>query len=120
MVSKQTGLTLLEVLIAFGVLGVGLLAGSWVQVRSAQISEAARVETLIVLAGQSLLERLRVESADPGPAVQAWQARVRQLLGEGAQGHASERAGRWILEARWFDEQAHVHRALTLGGQVAP
>ncbi|MBK5002761.1 prepilin-type N-terminal cleavage/methylation domain-containing protein [Pseudomonas sp. S31] len=57
--TQQRGMTLLEVLLAMGVLAVGLFASASMQMRALQATEAAFTDTRAALAAHSLQERAR-------------------------------------------------------------
>ena len=56
---QQRGMTLLEVLLAMGVLAIGLFASASMQLRALQATEAAFTDTRAALATHSLQERVR-------------------------------------------------------------
>lgn len=64
MCMRQRGMTLLEVLLAMGVLAIGLFASASMQLRALQATEAAFADTRAALAAHSRQERTR--AADGG------------------------------------------------------
>lgn len=120
MQAKETGMTLLEMLLAMGVLALGVFASAALQLRSLQVSDSAQLDGQAVLLAQNMLERARAVGTLMAGEEAAWRAQVVDVLGPSAEGRVSEAAGVLSLELDWSAPGDAQRPSLSLQGKVLP
>lgn len=119
---QQKGASLLEVMIATLVLGVGLLGVAALQASSVRNTQNAYERTIAVVMVDSIIESIRANTnAAPGAYAMSgctapsgglvgeqlshWVARLQAELGSSVQCSISFNSGRYLVEVRWQDER---------------
>lgn len=121
--ASQQGVSLLEVLIAVLVLGIGLLGVAALQSSGVRNVQSAHERTVATLVAHSLAENVRANIAAQrlgtaraqgdylgdceagGSQHQLWAAHLKQRLGEGACLLAEVNAGLLLINVRWDDSR---------------
>ncbi|WP_342649701.1 prepilin-type N-terminal cleavage/methylation domain-containing protein [Pseudomonas sp. REB1044] len=117
---REQGMTLLEVVVAVLVLGVGLFTSASLQMRALHAAEGARRDAQVVQLGQSLIEQTRSAGRFQPGALHDWRARLEALLGSSGRGQAVV-AGQWLrLETCWQDARGAQPQTIQLQGWVLP
>ncbi|WP_205621225.1 hypothetical protein [Pseudomonas cremoricolorata] len=94
-------MTLLEVVVGLGVLAVGVLSATALQLRAVQATDDARRHTAAVWLAQGVMEWSRAAGALSASQQALWQARLRAELDEQAQGRIVQDAPALRVEVRW-------------------
>ncbi len=84
---REQGMTLLEVMVAVLVLGVGLFTSASLQMRALHAAEGARRDAQVVQLGQSLIEQTRSAGQLQPAALHDWRACLEALLGSSGRGN---------------------------------
>lgn len=118
---QQQGMTLIEVLVAMALLGLGLFAGAGLQLRALQATDSALRSTQAAYLAQGMIEQVRAVGALRGGDLERFRADVLALIGPGGAGLATLEGGHVRVLISWDDSRAGLERrSLSLSGQVAP
>ncbi|MCO7595390.1 hypothetical protein NJI34_39135 [Pseudomonas sp. S 311-6] len=113
-------MTLLEVLLAMGVLALGLFATAALQVRALQVLDNTRRDSQAIHLAQGLLERARAAGRLEAGEQAGWQARIRQVLGGAAEGRVRRSGANVVLEIHWLEAREGTQQSVSLQGRVLP
>ncbi|GAB57862.1 type IV pilus modification protein PilV [Rheinheimera nanhaiensis] len=135
---RQKGVSLLEVLIAVLVLGIGLLGVAALQSSGVRNVQSAHERTVATLVAHSLSENVRANIAAQrlgtsrlqadylgdcdggGSQHQLWSTQLKQRLGEGACLTAEVNGGQLLINVRWDDTRGVAgNGAMQLNYRVA-
>lgn len=117
--TTQRGMTFWEVLVAGGVISLGLFAAAGFQGRALQAADLARRESQAVQLAQGLLERSRLTGSLESREQAAWLSQLEHLLGPEAIGEASVVGEVLTVQVRWPDPARLTPRVVELRGRLA-
>jgi type IV pilus assembly protein PilV len=118
---RQQGMTLIEVLLAMALLGVGLFAAAGLQLRALQATDSALRGTQAAYLAHGVFEQARAVEALRDDDTAWFQAQVGGLLGSGAQGQVALTSADLRVLIDWDDSRAGLQRrSLSLAGRLAP
>ncbi|MFK0090495.1 prepilin-type N-terminal cleavage/methylation domain-containing protein [Pseudomonas sp. NPDC090755] len=118
---RQQGMTLIEVLLAMALLGVGLFAAAGLQLRALQATDSALRGTQAAYLAQGVFEQARAVEVLREEDRVWFQAQVGGVLGAGAQGQVALTTGELRVLIDWDDSRAGwQRRSLSLAGRLAP
>ncbi|THF64666.1 type IV pilus modification protein PilV [Pseudothauera nasutitermitis] len=119
--NKQTGSSLLEVLVAMLVLAFGLLGLAGLQATSVRSNHSAYLRTQATLLAYDLADRMRamqaaVENGDyddssTGDERSAWNQSVTRALGAGATGTVVRNGGFVTITIAWDDNRGRIRQS---------
>ncbi|WP_323744564.1 type IV pilus modification PilV family protein [Pseudomonas sp. UFMG81] len=115
---RESGMTLLEVLVAMTVLALGVFMAAAIQVHGLHASDSVRREGQALQLLQGMLERARARGALSAVDTAAWRGQVAAVLGGQAEARASFTADWLMLEVSW--PVAGQRQVLELQGRVQP
>ncbi len=118
---SQGGMTLIEVLVALVIVGLGLFSAATLQLRALQATDSARMSSQGALVAQGLLEQVRASGEVSGAARLALRRRAAAFAGASAQGHVVQANADTVVTLTWDDRRAGgASRVLQIAGRVLP
>lgn len=117
--STQRGMTFWEVLVAGGVISVGVFAAAGFQWRALQAADLARRDSQAVQLAQGLLERSRLTGALEPHERAAWLTQLEDLLGPDTIGEARAVGGVLTVQIRRPDSASLTPQVIELRGRLA-
>jgi len=112
-------MTFWEVLVAGGVISLGVFAAAGFQWRALQAADLARRDSQAVQLAQSLLERSRLTGALEPHERTAWQAQLEDLLGPDTIGEVNAVGGMLSVQIRRSDPAGLTPQVIELRGRLA-
>lgn len=123
---RQRGISLIEVLVAILVLGVGLLGVAGLQLTALRSSQSAELRSQASLLAYDIIERMRMDRAAAlagdydtcadHDECAAWQDSVAAILGDGATGTVVRNDGRVEVRIQWNDSRGSIRSASGASG----
>lgn len=116
---RQSGFSMIEVLIAVLILAVGLLGVAGVQVVSMQNTANANLRSQATILAQDMAERIRANGNAllSDTADDAWESRLTRKLGPGAQAEITANGDVIQIRLQWVERDASVTEE---GGEDSP
>lgn len=116
---QQQGMTLIEVLVAMALLGVGLFAVAGLQLRALQATDSALHGVQAAYLAHGMFEQVRAVGSLRNEDLMRFRGDVQAVIGPAAQASVLPGAGGTVVDIRWDESRGGLGpRSLSLAGQA--
>lgn len=116
---RQQGMTLIEVLVAIAVLGLGVFAAAGLQLRALQATDSALRSTQAAYLAQGVFEQARANGGLRNQDPVQLKADVQALISPTAKAEVVQGPAGAVVHISWDDSRAGLaQRSLSLAGQA--
>lgn len=118
---SQGGMTLIEVMVALVVVGLGLFGAAMLQLRALQATDSARMSSQGAFVAQGVLEQVRARGEVSDLARAALHHEVEAFAGASSHGQVAQAGAETLVTLTWDDRRAGgAPRVLQIAGWVLP